>query len=254
MTKSYIYDGKKFTYEELKRNFDEADKQVLKNPGKRISTTLKMIEGTDVLDVGCAGGSLTRHIANMGFKVLGTDILESSIEIAKEFNNVPNASYEFRDLFKEPFPAESFDCITFLETIEHVENPGLFLKEFHRILRPNGCIVLSTPNATSLKNSLYALSYRKKEKRIQIAKEISSEKLHTGTQIEHVNNWDFPTLVRLLDRCGFELADHAFVRSGPIYLPIFGKKIEFIKLDSNILNRFEPLKTTHIMKARKKVS
>lgn len=123
-----------------------------------------MIEGKDVLDVGCAGSRLTRHIANMGIKVLGIDVLESSIEIAKEFNNVPNSSYEVRDLFKEPFPSDSFDCITFLETTEHVENPGLFLKEFHRILRPNGCLVLSTPNATSLKNILYAKLQKERKK------------------------------------------------------------------------------------------
>jgi len=251
MKKSYIIDGKKFSYEELKKKFIDELKYE-KNPDQRSEQTLSMIEGKEILDVGCSAGGLCKKMADMGFNVLGIDVLKDSIEIAKEFRNDPNITYEVRDLLKQPFPDNSFDCITFLETIEHVENPGLFLREFHRILRPDGYLVLSTPNATSLKNIFYALSYRKKAKRVQISKEVSSEPKHTGTQIEHVNNWDFPTLVRLLDRCGFDLADHAFVRSGPLVIPFFGKKIEIIKLNSKILKRFESLMTTHIMKARKR--
>jgi len=122
-----------------------------------------MIEGNSVLDVGCAAGHLTLHIAKKGFKVLGIDVLEDSIKIAREFNSDPNASYEVRNLIENSFPSESFDCITFLETIEHVENPSGFLKEFNKILKPNGVLIVSTPNATSLKNILYALSYKKKD-------------------------------------------------------------------------------------------
>jgi len=254
MKKSYIYDGKKYSYEELENSFKDEVKKYEKYPDSRLQQTLRMIEGKNVLDVGCAEGRFSKMMTERGFKVLGIDVLEESIKIAKEFSSNLNTSYEVRDLLKQPFPENSFDCITFLETIEHVENPGLFLREFHRILRPGGFLILSTPNATSLKNIFYALSYRKKKKRVQLTKEITKEARSTGTQIEHVNNWDFPTLVRLLDRCGFDLADHAFARSGPIVVPFFGKKIEIIKLNSKILNKFEPLMTTHIMKAQKRTN
>jgi len=254
LSESYFYDGKNYSYEEIEDLFQKSIERYEKDPDQRSVKTLRMIEGKDVLDVGCAAGGLCKKMANMGFKVHGIDVLENSIKIAKEFSSNPNITYEVRDILKQPFPDNSFDCITFLETIEHIENPGLFLREFNRILRSGGYLILSTPNATSLKNIFYALSYRKKEKRIQISKEISTEPRQTGTQIEHVNNWDYPTLVRLLDRCGFDLADHAFARSGPVVIPFFGKKIEIIKLNSKIFNKFEPLMTTHIMKARKRVN
>lgn len=45
-----------------------------------------------------------------------------------------------------------------------------------------------------------------------------------------------------------------FARSGPIIIPVFGKKIEVIKTNSKILNPFPTLKTTHVIKARKKSS
>ena len=252
MEKSFVYDGKNISREDLQKAFNKGEKEFSKNPDQRLLPVLRMLEGKEILDVGCANGGISKRIANMNFKVHGIDVLESSIRIAKEFNSTPNTSFEVRDLMKNYFEENSFDCVIFLETIEHVENPAQYLKEFHRILRPNGCVILSTPNATSLKNILYALSYRKKEKQKIIIKEIHMEPPSTGTQLEHIYNWDFPTLVRLLDRCGFDISDHAFGRSGPIIIPFFKKKIEIIKLNSKILKGWEPLMTTHIIKAKKR--
>ncbi len=250
--KIYFYNGKNYSKSEIQRLLDRSEEESTKYPDPRIINTLKMLEGKDVLDVGCAAGSITKNIAQKGFKVHGIDVLETSIEIAKEFNSVPNASYEVRDLLKEPFPENSFDCITFLETIEHVESPSLYLRAFHRILRPGGYVILSTPNATSFKNLLYALSYRRREKQNKVAEEIALEPRNIGTQLEHIYNWDFPTLIRLLDRCGFDHVDHAFARTGPIVVPFLGKRIQVIKMDSKILRSFGSLMVDQIIKVRKR--
>lgn len=252
MKSIYHYDGKSYSHEELRKRFDDDIKRENENPDERIENTLRLVEGNKILDVGCAGGGLSKRLADMGFIVHAIDVLEESIEVAKAFSNSPKITYEVRDVLKQPFPDESFDGIVFLETIEHVENPAMFFREFRRIMKSNGHLIVSTPNATSLKNVLYALSYRKKEKQKQLVKEISEEPLGTGTQIEHIYNWDFPTLVRLLERCGFDVVEHSFARSGPIVIPLFGKKIQIIKGNSKILSAFPSLKTTLIMKARKK--
>jgi 2-polyprenyl-3-methyl-5-hydroxy-6-metoxy-1,4-benzoquinol methylase len=250
----YYYDGKNYSHEELKKIFESEINEYNKNIDERIEKTLSLVEGEKILDVGCAGGGLSKMLADMGFTVYAVDILEESIDVAKEFANSPKITYETRDVIKQPFLEESFDGIVFLETIEHVENPAQFFKEFHRILKTNGNLYVSTPNATSIKNLLYALSYRKKDKQKQLIKEIRNETLGTGTHIEHIYNWDFQTLVRLLDRCGFDVVEHTFARSGPIVIPLFGKKIQIIKGNSKILDRWGPLKTTLIMKARKRKS
>ena len=44
-----------------------------------------------------------------------------------------------------PFADNSFDCVICLETLEHVENPFTALKEIHRVLKPNGKLISSTP-------------------------------------------------------------------------------------------------------------
>ena len=254
MKPHYYYDGKNYSHEELKKIFEHDLKRDKENPDERIEKTIKMVEGKKILDVGCAGGGLSKMLADVGFTVHAIDILKESIEVAKEFANSPKITYEARDVLKEPFSDESFDGVIFLETIEHVENPAQFLREFHRILRTNGHLIVSTPNATSIKNLLYALSYRRKQKQKQLIKEISEETLGTGIHIEHIYNWDFQTLVRLLDRCGFDVVEHSFARSGPIIIPIFGKRVQIIKGNSKIFDKWGPLKTTLIMKARKRKS
>jgi len=249
---TYVYDGKNYSKKEMQDLVKISIQSLKSNESPRFRETLKMLEGEKILDVGCASGSVSQYIGQLGYKVHGIDVLENSIKIAEEFFNHKNVTYEIRDLIKNPFPENSFDCILFLETIEHVENPAQFFKEFFRILKPNGCIILSTPNATSMKNMLYALSYRKQKKRELIINEIVTEQKQTGTHLEHIYNWDFPVLVRLLDMCGFKTVDHKFTGGGPINISIFGKKIQLIKRDSNIFKNFEPLMTTHVIKARKK--
>ncbi len=128
----------------------------------------------------------------------------------------------------------------------------MFFHEFHRILKERGHLIVSTPNATSLKNILYALSYKKKNKQKRVINEIGSEPKSTGTQLEHIYNWDFPTLVRLLYRCGFDVEDNSFARSGPIFITFLGKKRQIIKTNSKFLNKFPSLKTTLITKDRKR--
>ncbi|MGI0059025.1 MAG: methyltransferase domain-containing protein [Nitrosotalea sp.] len=252
---SFFYDGRPHSRSEIEKLLD---KEIIKKQAEqdgRIRHTLRMVEGKNILDVGCAAGDLARTFAERGHNVHAIDVLEESIKIAQEFNNVEGKTcYEVRDLLKNPFPENSFDCVTFLETIEHVENPATYLREFYRILKPGGFLVLSTPNATSLKNILYALSHRKKSKRDILAKEIAIEQHSTGTQLEHINNWDFPTLIRLIDRCGFEYVEHAYARGGPVVIPFFGRKIQLIGVDSNIFSKLnlEPFMTTHIVKARKR--
>lgn len=255
MEKIYQYDDKSFTYDELKKYFEAyAEKHKNRKKSVRWPETLRLIEGNRILDFGCWKGSQTFTIGQLGCdEVIGIDSRKSDIEIANDFFKLPNIKYEVRDIFTNPFPSDYFDCVVFTEVIEHVENPIKYLKEFWRILKPGGFLILSTPNATSLKNIFYALSYRKKTKRKKIINEITNEPLQTGTHLEHIFNWDFPTLVRLIMKSGFTIYDHSFATSGPIVLSIFGKKIELIKGNSQFLKFIPTLMVHHIIKAQKPV-
>ena len=54
------------------------------------------------------------------------------------------------DIEKLPFGSKSFDCVLCTEVIEHMQNPYLLLREIRRVLKTNGRLILSTPNAASM--------------------------------------------------------------------------------------------------------
>jgi len=99
-----------------------------------------------ILDLGCGSGAWLARLGAAGFKNLyGVDS-----EIAQ--CGFPNAIYSTADLnwsMELPFPDSSFDLICAIEVIEHLENPGNFLRLIGRYLRPEGYLLLTTPNIHS---------------------------------------------------------------------------------------------------------
>ena len=78
----------------------------------------------------------------------GTDRLMNprtgeQVEFAYEAFNIETDTF--------PYPDESFDVVIFSELIEHLGvNPVRALAEIHRVLRPDGVVIVTTPNALSL--------------------------------------------------------------------------------------------------------
>lgn len=72
------------------------------------------------------------------------------------FPSVKVVTFKAADLSwdKLPYPDNSFDAVLGWEVIEHLENPPHFLRELHRIIKPTGLVILSTPNVDHLHNRL----------------------------------------------------------------------------------------------------
>lgn len=107
--------------------------------------------GERVLDYGCGRGFLINCLIASGVKnVSGCDFsVDSVLFVNKNFLG-KNGFVECRQIEKLPtsFEDNSFDTIFFLETIEHLL-PEVFeptLKELHRLLKPNGTLVVTTPH------------------------------------------------------------------------------------------------------------
>lgn len=103
------------------------------------------IKGNRIIDVACGpayGTALLSKYSNT--RVFGLDVDENTIKISSKNYG------EFCDFFhiagySWPFETNSIDSIVSLETFEHLDNTDLFLKEAHRVLKPGGNLVLSTP-------------------------------------------------------------------------------------------------------------
>lgn len=109
----------------------------------------KYVAGKIVLDLACGTGYGTRMIRNFSGKpTYGIDISTEAIHHAKKTYATDGLEFIHGDVTKLPFTDSFFDTIVSFETIEHLDANGrsLFLKELYRVLKPDGTLILSTPN------------------------------------------------------------------------------------------------------------
>ncbi|XP_015263507.1 PREDICTED: putative methyltransferase DDB_G0268948 [Gekko japonicus] len=95
------------------------------------------------VDVGCGSGQSTPWLAKRFEKVVGTDISEAQIEEAKQAAHPPNVSYLVCPAENLPFNDNSVDFILSFAAVHWFDIPR-FMKEVERVLKPSGCVVLST--------------------------------------------------------------------------------------------------------------
>lgn len=74
------------------------------------------------------------------------------------------ATFIVSDIQQMPFPEDAFDVVVSCETVEHVPDPQLAVRELARVLRPGGTLVLTTPNYLST-IGLYRLYLRLRGRR-----------------------------------------------------------------------------------------
>ncbi len=98
-----------------------------------------------VLDVGCGDGSLARLLPGARRGVVGVDLVLDALRVARK-DGVRAVQADLRHPTL-PFRSGSIDAVVSLDVIEHLFDPTAFLDEARRLLRPDGLLVLSTPNA-----------------------------------------------------------------------------------------------------------
>jgi 2-polyprenyl-3-methyl-5-hydroxy-6-metoxy-1,4-benzoquinol methylase len=102
-------------------------------------------QGLDVLDIACGGWYGPAQLAQIARRVVAADVDLLCIQQASEkMNDVSNLSFRCEDVMAMSFVDSHFDLITSFETIEHVE-AYRYIKEMHRVLKPNGLLLMSTP-------------------------------------------------------------------------------------------------------------
>jgi 2-polyprenyl-3-methyl-5-hydroxy-6-metoxy-1,4-benzoquinol methylase len=98
-----------------------------------------------ILDAGCGVGKpVSQYMVRRGFHVTGVDISKKMIERAKE--NVPEGDFHQKNILNLDFPDSSFDGTICVYTLWHIPrvNHSAIIKNFHRMLKKNGVLVLNT--------------------------------------------------------------------------------------------------------------
>lgn len=94
-----------------------------------------------VLDLGCGAGNMIHHLSRYG-SVRGIDIDPRPVAAAQARGYDVQQGDPSRGT---PYPDASFDLVTALDVIEHVDDDRAVLREAYRLLRPNGILAITTP-------------------------------------------------------------------------------------------------------------
>jgi len=151
--------------------------------------------GSRVIDVGCGAGWFCEALDRAGFKVVGVDVAGEAIRRARE--RCPSVEFALvaeHPPHELPYADGSFDAAWLGETLEHVQDVISLLAEIHRVLKPGGRLIVTTPDHGRLLRLWLALSTRAFEQ-------------HFEPRSDHVRFFTRRTLSTLLETCGYGETD-----------------------------------------------
>lgn len=150
-----------------------------------------------VLDVGCGGGLFLQMLAERGAKkVVGLDFSLDAANVAWRRAGVPAAC---GTLSRPPLSNASCAAITMFHVLEHLYDPASYLDAAHRLLRPDGRLIVQVPNAACWQFLLFGERWN-------------------GVDVpRHLIDYRLCDLEMLLGDCGFEVLryKHFSLRDNP---------------------------------------
>ncbi|MBN2326767.1 MAG: class I SAM-dependent methyltransferase [Candidatus Omnitrophica bacterium] len=104
-----------------------------------------------ILDVGAGQGAFTKRLKERGCEVSACDLHQDQFRLK-------NVEFKPADISRHiPWPDETFNLVIGLEVVEHLDGASTFFQEAHRVLKPGGFFLISTPNILSIKSRLQYL-------------------------------------------------------------------------------------------------
>jgi SAM-dependent methyltransferase len=145
---------------------------------------LRKVEGDPLLlEVGCGSGEWLAYMRGLGWRVEGVEPDPKAVETARSQGlNVRRGR-----LPEQSYPDEYADVVCMVHVIEHMHEPLNTLRECCRILKPNGRLLIATPNSASLGHRRFGSNWASLD------------------PPRHLIIFDPPTMRRLLDQAGFEI-------------------------------------------------
>ncbi|GHV73990.1 hypothetical protein AGMMS49940_12920 [Spirochaetia bacterium] len=138
-----------------------------------------------VLDIGCATGALLATLRDRGWACTGAEISPSAEYARKRGLDVRDRILEENE-FPDASANAGFDLVLASHLIEHLNDPASFVAEVHRILKPGGDFIVTTPNIDGFQARLFGGRWR-------------------SAIFDHLYLFSIKTLSRLLTEHGFAI-------------------------------------------------
>ena len=109
------------------------------------------LAGRAVVDVGCGGGLLAEAMAAKGARVVGLDLADELLSVARLHALESGVQVDYRLESAEAHVADHagrYDVVTCMEMLEHVPDPGAVVAALGALVRPGGDVFVSTLNRT----------------------------------------------------------------------------------------------------------
>ena len=165
------------------------------------------LSSRSVLDVGCGGGILSEAMARRGAHVVGIDLAQAALEVARLHALEAQVPVDYRHTTAEELARAapgSFDVLTCMEMLEHVPEPQSVMSALGTLARPAGHVFVSTINR-NLKAFLLAI----------VGAEYVMQMLPRGTH-EYERFIRPSELVDMARRSGLELREMAGIEYHPL--------------------------------------
>lgn len=138
-------------------------------------------KGAKILDVGCGDMFLAKEMPDYDW---------TGVDVNSQVNDGKAVKHDIEQ-FPYPFKSASFDAVVCSEVLEHLFDPVAVTKEIHRLLKPNGVYIVSTPNADFIEH--YLTGFR----------EIIFDVRKSWTK-EHIHNYNLESHKQILASAGFK--------------------------------------------------
>lgn len=120
---------------------------VIQEHTARFRFSAQFVSQKTIIDCACGSGTGTSHFVSRNPRqVYAFDVSPEALDEAKKNNPDPRINFQQSDAVSLPLPKQVADVFISLETIEHLQTPGEFLKEVARVLKDDGIFICSTPN------------------------------------------------------------------------------------------------------------
>jgi ubiquinone/menaquinone biosynthesis C-methylase UbiE/glycosyltransferase involved in cell wall biosynthesis len=107
----------------------------------------EFVAGKDVLDIASGEGYGAAYLARHAHSVIGVDIDQEAIDHSRlRYAGLQNVEFRTGSCAAIPLNDHSVDIVTSFETLEHHAEHTEMMREIKRVLRPNGILLISSPN------------------------------------------------------------------------------------------------------------